>query len=101
MDYSINNSGNRTTINMSGRLTFDDQGNFKQLLKELADDGAEKWLLDISGLEYIDSAGLGLMLRAQSVAEKAGKSMSMRVPQSGQVAEILEIAQFQTLIPTE
>lgn len=101
MDYSINKSGNRTTINMSGRLTFDDQGGFKQLLKDLTDDDAEKWLLDISGLEYIDSAGLGLMLRAQSVAEKAGKSMSMRVPQSGQVNEILEIAQFQTLIPTE
>jgi len=99
MDHKITTSGNKTTIAMSGRLTFDDQGAFRVMLKDLAEDSGSEWLLDITPLEFLDSAGLGLLLRAKAIAEKEGKSISMKAPTSGHVADIMKISQFHALIP--
>ncbi len=99
MDHTITTAGGQTTISMKGRLTFDDQGTFRVMLKDLSDDSAPRWLIDISQLEFLDSAGLGLLLRAQAIADKNQKDVSMKAPSSGHVADILKIAQFDKLIP--
>jgi len=50
-------------------------------------------------LEFIDSAGLGLLLRIQDACSKAGQTLSLRVPSDGQVQKMLQVARFDQLVP--
>jgi len=97
MHYTLNANGNTANVSLQGQLTFDDQAQFRVMLKDLEAQQQGKCLLDICALEFIDSAGLGLLLRAKANIADAGKSIALKVPQSGQVREILDIAQFNQL----
>lgn len=94
MHYSISKNGTTATVAMSGELTFAVQQDFRAMLQEMTATGGNKWIIDIKQLSFIDSAGLGLLLRAKAGAEKSGAVAALRPPTGGQVADILEIAHF-------
>ena len=58
-------------------------------------------IIDLSKVEFIDSAGLGLLLLLRENAEKKYNSITKRVPEDGQVQRKLEVARFNDLIPIE
>jgi anti-anti-sigma factor len=94
MQYSVSKNGSTVTVALSGRLTFGVQREFRAMLQEMASNTGGRWIVDLRKLEFIDSAGLGLLLRAKAGAEKAGAVASLRPPTEGQVLDILEIAHF-------
>ena len=98
MQHTISKNGDSAIITFTGSLTFEGQQDFRTMLQTLKDSGNKRWILDLQNLEFIDSAGLGLLLRAQAHAEKAGAKVGLRVPKDGHVAEILAIAQFHQLL---
>ena len=97
MQYSISKSGPTATVVITGDLTFEVQQDFRAMLRDLGDTGGSKWVLDIRKLGYIDSAGLGLLLRAKAAAEKTGATAALHPPAEGQVMDILDIAQFEQM----
>jgi len=94
MQYTVSKNGSTVTVALAGRLTFGAQQNFRTMLREMSGSGSSRWVLDLRNLEFIDSAGLGLLLRAKAGAEKNGAIASLRPPAEGQVLDILEIAHF-------
>lgn len=94
MQYSVSKNGTTVTANITGELAFSVQQDFRAMLQEMATAGGSKWILDLKALTFIDSAGLGLLLRAKAGAEKSGAVAALRPPAGGQVADILEIAHF-------
>lgn len=94
MQYSVSKNGSTVTVALTGRLTFEAQQEFRAMLQELATTNASKWVIDLLKLDFIDSAGLGLLLRAKAHAEKHGAAAALRTPSQGQVDEILKIAHF-------
>ncbi|MCQ4162587.1 STAS domain-containing protein [Roseomonas sp. GC11] len=84
-------------VAVSGTLTFDAHAAFRQVVMAQVDQpGAQPVLLDLAGLDYIDSAGLGMLLLAREAAEKRGRGIILRGAR-GQVARILTVSKFNQL----
>lgn len=62
-------SGGKLTLNVEGRL---DTNTSAELEAELKYDGVSEVVFDFSGLEYISSAGLRVLMTAQKTMAAAG-----------------------------
>jgi anti-anti-sigma factor len=81
----------------SGRLDIGSAAAAEQALLALV--GQRKpLLLDLSGLSYISSAGLRVILKAAKEAKHTGHGFALAAPQPN-VQEVLEISGFQTMVP--
>jgi anti-anti-sigma factor len=101
MEYNCRTVDNALEAALAGKLTFDDQNLFRQMLSEMSDGAEARWVIDLSRLEFIDSAGLGLLLRAKAASEQAGKTVAIRVPNEGAVRNMLNVSRFDQLFPFE
>ena len=99
MEYEIDKTGEQITIRITGRLTFKEHGKCRELIQALGDMDGEHEIADLTKLEFIDSAGLGLLLRLKESAETANRNLSLRVPNDGQVHKMLTVAEFEKMIP--
>lgn len=63
---------------LKGRLTFGpDSRNLEEMLSTVAKEGAKKVVLDLGGLSYMDSAGLGTVVKAMTVIKQAGGNLRL------------------------
>lgn len=100
MDYTISENQDLITIKITGELTLADEEQFRVASMEASEKNGSKCIIDLSTLEFLDSAGLGLLLVLKEFCEEKNKSVSMR-PGSGDVKEVLDISEFESLIPYE
>lgn len=97
MDYKIKNSGEEMYVELAGRLTFADYGSFKELTELFINkDNLNNCLLDLSKLEFIDSAGLGMLLIARDKMRMKNGEVILRGAQ-GQVKKMLDLGHFDSL----
>ena len=62
MEYSIDSNEHGICVNIIGRLTYNDRNKLSDLINKLAQISS-KWIaLDLEALEFIDSAGVGMLL---------------------------------------
>lgn len=62
-------SGGATVLTLSGRVTLGDESNqLRTKIKELLSAGKKRLVLDLGGVSYIDSAGLGTLVAAYTSA---------------------------------
>jgi HptB-dependent secretion and biofilm anti anti-sigma factor len=89
-------SGSTCQIAVTGKFTFSDHSTFKTVI-EAAKDGAITGLtLDLSGLDFIDSAALGMLLISREEANKRGFKITIHKPQ-GHVLKMFKLSKFDTL----
>jgi HptB-dependent secretion and biofilm anti anti-sigma factor len=89
-----------TEIMMSGKFTLRDHDRFRSMVATIPEKTGSVVFLDISGLEFVDSAGLGLFLLSQETARACGKQVVLRHPKP-HVRRLLEVACFHTLFTIE
>jgi anti-sigma B factor antagonist len=80
--FTINNrkSGEVEILILSGRLTLGDgTSTLRDSARQALDSGADL-LLDLSGVDYIDSAGLGELVSAFASATSRGRQMKLLRP---------------------
>ncbi|CAK0759318.1 HptB-dependent secretion and biofilm anti anti-sigma factor [Azospirillaceae bacterium] len=100
MDYSIDAKDHEATVRLSGRLTFNDHAKLRALIREMSQNHARRQVLDLSSLEFVDSAGIGMLLIAREELVGQEKSLVLRQP-VGQVKRVLSVAQLGKLISIE
>lgn len=100
MNYTVREEAGARVVALAGQFTFDATDDFRAVIDELEGGRVQRCVLEMSGLDFIDSAGLGLLVLANAAAGRKGIALSMRHPR-GQVREMIEIAEFQTIIPCE
>ena len=101
MSISTNVAGNTGTINMTGRFDFNVQREFKEAYDSLISSSAVGLIdVNLSGVDYLDSSALGMLLMLRERSNAAGKSLRLSKPTSG-VEQILEIANFAKLFTIE
>ena len=100
MDYSLDLKDQEAVVRLSGRLTFNDHAKLRALIKEMVANSAKRQVLDLTSLEFVDSAGIGMLLIAREELESQDKKFLLRRA-TGQVKRVLTVAQLGKLITIE
>nr|WP_241004096.1 STAS domain-containing protein [Magnetospirillum aberrantis] len=82
------------------QLTFADREVFDNVIDKLLARQRRVVAVDLSALDYMDSAGLGMLLTLRDRAERVGADVVLRRPRS-EVRELLVLACFDTLFKIE
>ena len=83
---------------MSGRLTFFEIGALRDAISRLLKQGRKDIVLNLSGLQYLDSSGIGEMARIYVSVVKANGQMKV-VGLSSKAEEILRITRLYEVFP--
>ena len=71
-------SGDVTILTLSGQLVLDDGDlAFRRKIHELVDRGRIKIVLDLAGVTYIDSAGVGMVVSKLKTLRERGGDMKL------------------------
>ncbi|HLO78848.1 MAG TPA: STAS domain-containing protein [Magnetospirillum sp.] len=100
MKYEITDDEKGPTLILKNQMTFSDREVFDSIIDKLLARNRRRISVDLHGLEYMDSAGLGMLLTLRDRAERCGAEVVLRRPQS-EVRELLVLACFETLFTIE
>jgi anti-sigma B factor antagonist len=85
-------AGDRTIVELSGRLTVTEQpGLLRDAVSDLVRRGARDVYLDLSGVRYIDSTRLGELISAHITVSRQGGRLKL-IGTPGPILELLEMA---------
>ncbi len=87
-----------TRVILTGRFTGQDMDNLRQVIAAVKDGSGRHCLLDLTGLEFLDSAAVGMLLVLNGEAASVGKHLAMLVG-GGQVLRIVEQTRIAMIIP--
>lgn len=93
MAYDIHDGTDAAHVRFAGALTFAEHRKVRSVVTRLERHPARTVVFDLSRVDYIDAAGLGLLLVARdTVATKGGRAELSGA--SGQVGRMLQLARF-------
>ncbi len=72
MQYAMAVADAVLTLRLSGRMTFNDHALARTMIHEAVAAGARHVAIDVSGLTFIDSPGIGMLLIAQEEFRRVG-----------------------------
>lgn len=100
MNFSatIRNVGPVSVVDLTGHLTSLAQGALHDTIAALLEQGRKSILLNLSGLEYVDSSGIGDLVRNYLAVVKAGGEMKV-VGLTPRIEEIMKITQLYQVFP--
>lgn len=85
-------------VDVNGRLTSFEAQAFRQAIQGLLDKGHNEIILNLNGLEYLDSSGVGELAKSYLSVVKKGGVMKV-VGLAPKVEEILKITQLYQVFP--
>jgi anti-sigma B factor antagonist len=92
-----------TVITMSGRLVFGREvEQLESLVNGSLQQGRNKLVFDLSGLDYADSSGIGAIVSCLTVIKKAGGQLRIAVanPRIQRLFKISGVDQILSVFPT-
>lgn len=93
MQYQIQTNNDVFEATLSSKITFSDLEGFREMIDKMVSSEAGEKIVDLSEVEFIDSAGLGMLLLARDEVEKTSGKLTLRSPR-GQVKRMFEVARF-------
>ena len=94
----IREAGAVSLLNVSGRLTSFETGALRDSISRLLKLGRKDIVLNLSGLKYLDSSGIGELARAYVAVVKQSGQMKV-VGLSSKIEEVLKITQLYQVFP--
>ena len=98
MTITKNQNGSHLDLALEGRLDTTTAPQLEAELKQSVN-GVTELVLDFSGLEYLSSAGLRVLLSAQKVMNKQGSMVIKNVNET--IMEIFEVTGFVDILTIE
>ncbi|MCU1449195.1 MAG: rsbV [Acidimicrobiales bacterium] len=89
----------QSVLTLAGDVDAYSSPQLRERLTRLIDDGALSLVLDLSGLQFLDSTGLGVLVGAQKRLTQADGELVLRSPRSGarKVFELTGLDQIFTI----
>jgi anti-sigma B factor antagonist len=94
----IRQAGAVSLLDVSGRLTSFEVGALRDSISRLLKQGHKDIVLNLSGLQYLDSSGIGELARLYVTVVKQGGQMKV-IGLSSKVEEILKITKLYQVFP--
>lgn len=88
------------TVKLNGSFTFEQNQHFHELITSLQEKHVSCIKIDFSNVDFIDSAGLGMILLLRNSLEKTDTSIILSKP-SGQIEKMFSLSKFDTLFTIE
>jgi len=99
MQSSVQKEAGKAVIKLTGRFDFNTHREFRGAYEPLIGDaGVRSVLVDFSGVDYLDSSALGMLLMLRDKLGGANKEVALTGVQ-GNVKQVLDIANFGKLFP--
>jgi anti-sigma B factor antagonist len=100
MSFSINvrQTEDVALVDVTGRLTSFESRAFQQMIHDLLKQGQTHIVLNLTGLDYLDSSGIGELVRNYMSVVKKGGAMKV-VGLAPKVEEILRVTQLYQVFP--
>jgi anti-sigma B factor antagonist len=87
-----------SVVGISGRLVFGREvEGLEAIITDLLQQGKKKIVLDMSALDYVDSAGIGTLVACLSNVKKAGGEMRLAAP-NARVSRLLSMTGVDKLV---
>lgn len=97
IDINVYDSGNATVVAVTGRVDSMNANVFGEGMVAPIDEGKVNIALDLSGLEYMSSAGLREIVGSLKKGRRDGGDVRIAAP-SDRVREVLELAGLDTIV---
>jgi len=92
----LSNNGETITIKVNGRFDFAVQNEFRDCYYNIKNSEGTKFIIDMSGANYMDSSALGMLLMMREYL--GGNSADISITNtSADIKNILTVANFQSL----
>lgn len=78
MDFTVLDSQDSTEIRLLGHMTFSDHDTFRSVIANFERPAGHRMVFDLSGLDFVDSSGLGMFIIARDTARKKDLDFAMR-----------------------
>lgn len=100
MSFSVQvrQSGDVSLVEVAGRLTSFEAKPFRDMIQELLKQGHANIVLNLTQLDYLDSSGIGELVRNYMSTVKRGGAMRV-VGLAPKIEEILKITQLYQVFP--
>lgn len=86
-----------TIVDLSGRITLGEaSGQLRETVRNLLEGGVTKMVLNLAGVSYIDSSGLGELVSAHTTASNKGCAIKLLNVQA-KVQDLLQITKLYTV----
>lgn len=96
MQASVSVSDGKAVIKLQGRFDFNAHREFREVVDKSMEGTAREVLVDLSGVDYLDSSALGMLLMLRDKAKTASREVAL-TNCSGAVKQVLDIANFSKL----
>jgi HptB-dependent secretion and biofilm anti anti-sigma factor len=96
MQASMVESDGKATIKLQGRFDFNAHREFREVVDQAMSSAAKEVLVDLSGVDYLDSSALGMLLMLRDKAKSSARDVAL-TQCSGAVRQVLDIANFSKL----
>jgi len=101
MQAMVTTESGNLVFQIAGTLAFEDNKEWRRLAEEMLQKDAAGYILDVTRLEMVDSAGLGMMLAMKDWAEKRSRRLQLRYDDSSFVGGMFRLAKFDTMFEVE
>jgi anti-sigma B factor antagonist len=100
LKLSIRKVGDVAVVDLSGRITLGEaSGELRESLKDLLSKGTSNILLNLAGVSYIDSSGLGELVGGfASVSSRGGRLKLLHL--TGRALELMQITKLYSVFET-
>lgn len=97
MQLQLRTEDRRAIVRLTGRFEFSMHREFREAVDTvLQDKDVDSVVIELAGVEYLDSSALGMLLMLRDRANTARKTLTLANPR-GMVKQALEIARFDKL----
>lgn len=93
MDFQTHSTPDTVEAHLNGRLEFTDHDRLREIVDLIGSMAARRLVLDLSRLEFIDSAGLGMLLILLEEADVRGIALIVRGAR-GDVRRSIDLARL-------
>src|SRR5215210_1012842 len=99
LDVRVDREDGRMRLSLFGELDIGHKERFEAGMKEAHKDGHDALVLDLSGVSFIDSTGLGLLISAWHESKRRGLELEVLVGNAAQVRRTLSLTGIDRFIP--
>lgn len=97
MDYQAKTNANEIEFVMRGKLTTNDHKKFRDMVHSDGCNGQARVILNMKDIDFIDSAGIGMLLYANKLGTHQGWTLVIAQP-SAQVRKMVDVCKLDKLV---